>query len=725
MTKSSVREEEHQGDERGTTRSRVTPFLAVTTVALGLCLLAAWLGPPGEATLTLPSWLGGGLVLPAGWFILLFPALLATSLAAVLFFPRGLSLRRAIVVIVAVAAAARSLLLPLPASDDVHRYLWEGRVLAAGLSPYSHPPRAENDPEADPLRDPADHYWRGINHPEMTAIYPPGMLLLLAAVATVSYDTTAVKVVMIGADLATLVLLLLLLADRRDSARWALLWALNPVVLFAFAGEGHNDAFQVFGVVAALYLWRRGRWGWMWLILGLAVQAKYIAVLAWPFFLTRESWRWLWIGLLVAVGPVLAFLALDGGALFESFLAFGFNMAFNGPIQTALRTVTGSNMAANILCQLSFVTLFWVGLFFLHPSRRSNSTRIWGRMWLRVTDPVPGLLVTFGLFLVLSPTVHFWYLTWLLPLVVLRPAASWLVLSATIGVTFVTYGLEFLTGTWAFPSWGLWAVWAVPLGLLAWELRRGLRRWWSGRRADQQSEDVPMTVTVIIPTVDEADRIEDCLAAVWRSTSVTQVVVVDAGSTDGTRALAEAAGAEVIEHLAPPHDGGGRGGQIAAGVARARGDVIALVHADTLVAQGALDEALNALAADPEVVGGALGSCFDGPGVVLRLVEAANDMRAALLGVSFGDQVQFFRRNLLLRFPAIPLMEDVELSLLLGAFGRRTFRWGECRVSPRRWRRGSSGARILLVIGLSGEYLLRRVFGQVDTVGMYRRYYHR
>jgi hypothetical protein len=695
-------------------RARGLPFVVVGLLTLLACLVCGRFGPPGHQPMSFPlisSWLGREVALPSGWFIALFGAIWALGLAATLLFPRGLTRRGAAAVILALALGSRLLLLPHPPSDDVHRYLWEGRILAAGFSPYTHPPRAEGDPTVDPYRDPSDPIWQKINHPTMTAIYPPAMLALFAGVASVGYDPLAVKATMVFFDLATLLVLLLILEHRRLEARWALLYAQSPVVLVAFAGEGHLDAVQVFLIVLALYLYQRRCWGLMWVALGLAFQAKYVALLGWPFFLTRESWRTAWAAALVAAVPLLLALWLDGPAVFASLRAFGTGMAFNGSVHALLRALLGETPLSTQVCMVLYGLLYLVGLRCFHPWWPSTRP-----------DPASGLFFVFGALLVLSPTVHFWYLAWVLPFVALRPTASWVVLLATVGFTFVTWGLEHQTGTWSYPWWGPWAVWTLPLLLMA----RDLRLFVSRCRGPVEAK-APETVSVVVPTRDEEERIAGCIEAIRRDPAVVEVIVVDGGSTDGTAELAEAAGARVVEHLLPYDRGGGRGGQIHAGVALARGDVVAIVHADTAVEPATFSRVLERLGANPDVAGGAVGSVFDGAGLTVRLLEVANDLRAAFLGISFGDQVQFFRRWPALArgaLPDIPLMEDVELGLRLHRLGRVCFLWGEARVSPRRWQRGAA-RRVLLVIGLMSEYLLRRLFGRPDTSEMYRRYYLR
>jgi hypothetical protein len=655
---------------------------------------------------------GRDLFLPAGWFIVLFLVLWGLSLAAVLVFPRGWPFRRAAAAIVLLALATRLLLLGHPASDDVNRYLWEGRLVSEGYSPYVHAPRAEDDEDVDPWRDPGDPYWRGINHPRMTAIYPPLMQLFFAGLSSLWYSDKAVKLAMILFDMAALWGVLLALRRRQWPLRWALLYALNPVVLFAFAGQGHLDAIQVALVVASVVAYQRGRYRWMWLALGLAVQVKYVALLCWPLFIRRDNYSSAWIAPVTALAPALVFLPSDGMAMFASLLAFGYEMSFNGPLHALAQQLAGQG-GATVVCQLCFLLLYGAGLYLLHPIRRGALTR----------DPAGGAFFVLGAFLVCAPTVHFWYLSWLVPFLAMRFRWSWFLLTGSIGLTFMARGMEAEYGTWYLPMPVVSVIWLPPALLLLRELV-GWYQGWRLRLGHAESE--PRSVTVVVPTRNEEDTIAACLASATADSVVTELIVVDGGSVDNTRALARAAGAQVLVHDLPFDQGGGRGGQIARGVAAARGDVVAVVHADTLVEPGALARALFLLRYHRDVPGGALGAVFHGGGRGLSLVAAANDGRAALLGLSFGDQVQFFRRAWLRgrqAFPALPLMEDVELSLRLGQLGPPCFLWCASRVSARRWRAGPAWRRVLLVLRLTASYLVRRRWGSVDVVAMYRQYY--
>src|ERR1019366_331591 len=124
-----------------------------------------------------------------------------------------------------------------------------------------------------------------------------------------------------------------------------------------------------------------------------------------------------------------------------------------------------------------------------------------------------------------------------------------------------------------------------------------------------------MRITVIIPAVNEAACIAESLRALRRLQGSKEIIVVDGGSSDDTRAIAAAQGAEVLTSLP------GRGTQMHAGTLDAIGDVLWFVHADTVPPANALDEIRGCLE-DPSVAGGNFGLLFDGPSRAARQVTA-------------------------------------------------------------------------------------------------------
>jgi len=169
---------------------------------------------------------------------------------------------------------------------------------------------------------------------------------------------------------------------------------------------------------------------------------------------------------------------------------------------------------------------------------------------------------------------------------------------------------------------------------------------------------------VVIPALDEEPRIEAAIASA-RAPDV-EVVVVDGGSRDATRARAAAAGARVVAS-AP-----GRARQLAAGAAAADAETLLFLHADTRLPRGWAEQVRLALA-DAAVAGGAFRLRFDRRSPGLRLVEWGARLRVAFFGLPYGDQALFLRRSVLQALggvPQVPLMEDLDLVAGIKRHGR-------------------------------------------------------
>lgn len=192
------------------------------------------------------------------------------------------------------------------------------------------------------------------------------------------------------------------------------------------------------------------------------------------------------------------------------------------------------------------------------------------------------------------------------------------------------------------------------------------------------------TLGIVIPTLNEEEHLPTLLRGLEHIRLPLEVVVLDGGSTDGTVALALAAGVTVVES---PR---GRARQMNAGAACLSSDWLLFLHADSRLPEGsalALERWLGEAA--PRDVG-TFAFALDGTNPLWRIIEAGQWVRERLLGLAYGDQGLLVHRALFLEvggFPEVPILEDVELLRHL----RRRGRWRRISAplltNPRRFER--------------------------------------
>ncbi len=199
------------------------------------------------------------------------------------------------------------------------------------------------------------------------------------------------------------------------------------------------------------------------------------------------------------------------------------------------------------------------------------------------------------------------------------------------------------------------------------------------------------------------------------------MLVVDGGSKDTTVATARLGGAKVFDS---PR---GRGLQIISGVRHSRFEVCLVLHADVRVEREIIGLVRNCMA-EENSIGGALGNRYESIRSGQWVIHSLNFIRAKFLGMSFGDQGQFFSKNALEKGGwdlNMPIMEDVELSLcLLNTPGKTFFLNGGLISSVRRWEKSNRLKNALQIISLVFCYCLqKKLYAKVDTQSFYQQYY--
>ena len=195
---------------------------------------------------------------------------------------------RALTVILVVGLLMRLIVVAAPpASSDIYRYIWDGRVQAAGINPYRYLPV---DPALQHLRDETIHPF--INRADYApTIYPPMAQIVYFAVTRISESVTFMKLAMLAFEgLGVWAMLQLLRARGLPSSR-ILLYLWHPLPLWAFAGDGHIDAAAIaFLLLAFVAVDRRSPFA-AGAALAAGVLVKYFPIVAGPALYKRWDWR--------------------------------------------------------------------------------------------------------------------------------------------------------------------------------------------------------------------------------------------------------------------------------------------------------------------------------------------------------------------------------------------------------------------------------------------------
>jgi hypothetical protein len=349
--------------------------------------------------------------------------------------------------------------------NDVWRYLWEGHVGAAGVSPFVYAPaeiarRAEagEEPFADLLAD--ELWWDVLDNVSFqghTSVYPPAaQWLFRLAHGLVPGSVLVWKLLVVVADLGTCWALVLLLGALGRPSREVLLWAWNPLVLKELAGSGHLDAWMIWPLVLAVY-WLATRAGVRaHLALGLSALVKLGSAALAPLFLTHSRRR-SWPALAAVVGLGLLPLVGELRQATHGLAAFGSDWVFNSGPWVVVRYVAGRVGAAAPEIWAHGVAKAGIALATLALARWSSGSR---RSIVRATFCTLALVVLF------NPAVMPWYLLWALPFAVALGFDAWLVLT---GSSFLAY-LYYVDGV-EHAAW-LWLEYGLFAGAVAWEILR-------------------------------------------------------------------------------------------------------------------------------------------------------------------------------------------------------------------------------------------------------------
>jgi alpha-1,6-mannosyltransferase len=336
-------------------------------------------------------------------------------------------------------------------SDDIYRYVWDGRVQRFGHNPYVSPPA---DPALASLHTPVT---RLTNQPALPTIYPPAAQWFFRGVTAIHESVLALKVAFLVCD-ALLILLLLRWLSHAGQSPWrVIVYAWNPLVLIEVAGSGHVDILGALLLFVSFLALSERRTLLAALSFVAAVEVKFLPIVLAPMLWRRIRARDAAVAAAFALALAVPFfggtLSLSVGSL-PTYLA---KWRFNGPAFALIEHVLQSRWLVALPAAAG-----------LAVAARLRAEGPWPSAW---AWPMAASLL-------LMPAVYPWYLVWLTPYVGALETLPMLVWTQTVLLTYMVWRLSGEGFGWHLSWWVL----AVEFGSVA-----GAAVWLIVRRAGRST----------------------------------------------------------------------------------------------------------------------------------------------------------------------------------------------------------------------------------------------
>ncbi len=366
-----------------------------------------------------------------------FSAFLLYAVACFVVLKLAILDRRIMYAIFAVAIVAQGILVfTRPTlSDDMYRYIWDGRVQAQGISPYRYPPNA---PKLDFLRD--DEIYPSINRKGVVTVYPPAAEGAYALFWRILPDNVHwFQIVMATGGLLAGILLAGLLHDLNRSPARALIYLWSPLLMFETAHSAHIDGLVLPFLVGAWWARVRERDGLTGFLLGIATAMKFYPALLLPFLWRPRHaqgwWRMPFAFVITVVLFYLPYITLSGRQVI-GFLPRYFQETFNvSPLVSLLNNILESfkiySPTSLTLLTLGIIILLAVWAV-LHPAENGETA-------------LRRCILPMAVITLFSQNLFSWYMLWLLPLIAIFLEPS----KKQLGI-LVLPRLNAWTGWWLF-----------------------------------------------------------------------------------------------------------------------------------------------------------------------------------------------------------------------------------------------------------------------------------
>jgi len=350
------------------------------------------------------------------------------------------------------AVLARIALIPVfpLLSDDIYRFIWDGRLLINGVNPFDHLPThwLTEAPVSFGLNT---ALFDQLNSPEYFTIYPPVCQSIFAISQWIAGDSLlgaaiVMKIFLVGSEIGSIYLLYRILTHLKIRQYAILIYALNPLIIIEISGNLHFEGAMIFFFLMAIWLLIKNKWTWSAIFLALSIASKLLPLMFLPFILSYYGWKkGMKYCLMVGGFCVLFFAPLLSTTFIQNFSTsldlyfqkFEFNASIYYFFRWIGQLIIGYNLIKYIGPILALVTVLIIGILAIRK-------KITG-----INDFLIASLFAFTAYLFLGTTIHPWYLSIPILLSVFTNFKFPILWSLLIMLTYISYGSDpFVENLW-------------------------------------------------------------------------------------------------------------------------------------------------------------------------------------------------------------------------------------------------------------------------------------
>lgn len=313
-------------------------------------------------------------------------------------------------------------------SDDIYRYMWDGKVQSYGINPYQYVPNEQNLSFLH-----SNILPQKVNFPNLKTIYfPLSQWLFYLGYSLSGEQVWGYKFLLFIFELITIITLYLILKKLKSNSKFILLYALCPLPIIQFALDSHLDGFGLSFMLLAVLFYLKNKLLPSLIFLGLSFSIKPVGLLLLPIMFFREEK--IFNKIYVIIIPYLAFFIqfipyIFSSNPFESLFIYAKHWSFNGSVFSLLNFFINNNQTTRIVCGILLIIS-------LIP------------IYINKEEPIKKFYYSVLLLFIFSPVVHPWYISWLTILLPIIPKWSGIVYSSLSSLTAFT--------VLSYQQYGLW-----------------------------------------------------------------------------------------------------------------------------------------------------------------------------------------------------------------------------------------------------------------------------